>query len=459
MKKHAKHIWPWIILFLLGLVGMAQYYVYDSLTSLDQLVQQVLGFSEEEYGLLYSFYSVANVFFLALIFAGILVDRWGTSKSGILFSLLCVLGAILTALGASPHLLQKLLGSSGYTALSHLFIKEWSAELKVMLLGRMIFGVGAESILVVIFKILAHWFWGKQLAFAYAFNTTLFRFGTFLALNLQVPFSKLWSLQGALWVAALFMAFGLICFILSIFSEKIAGKYQKPLPEHHEEEEFRLSDVLSFNASFWLIAIICLTFYSSVLTYDIFGPDILIQKYGFQPVNAGYVASLMMIGTMIFTPIFGWIVDYKGLRASLMIWGSFLAILAFLWLAFLPVWPFLPIIFVGIALSLVPAALWASIPIIIAPKSQGTAFGILGYIQNVGLMLFPWLSGIIADNFTRSVTSKGKHLLQIDYVPLLLLFVGLACISFLLSWILKKVDKVAHFRGHRSIEAIYLHKN
>ena len=157
-KAPLRPFFRWMVLAIMSLICFAQYYIYDSITPLGTLIKSELGYTGAEYGLLFSFYSVANVFFFMLLLGGILVDKLGLKWSGILYGFLCFLGAALTALGAWKGL-PGLLGG-GYDWLHTAFFPQASTELKVMLLGRMIYGVGAECILVVNNKVLARWFKG-----------------------------------------------------------------------------------------------------------------------------------------------------------------------------------------------------------------------------------------------------------------------------------------------------------
>lgn len=433
----------WIVLVLMSFVCFASYYIYDSITPLGTLLKEQLDFSGADYGLLFSAYSAANVFLFMVIFAGVLVDKLGVKFSGILYTFLCLLGAVLTAFGAMGNL-QELLGPL-YSWLNQSFFPSWSAELKIMLLGRMIFGVGAEAILVVNNKVLARWFLGKELAFAYGVNLTIMRLGTFLALNLQAPVSEAWGLIPSLWFASAVMAVGFGTYFLYIWAEKIAVKKIESTVDKTDkstpEEVFKFREAFSFNSSFWLISLLCVTFYSAVFPFQAYAPDILVQKFGYTIIEAGMYASALIFGTMIFTPIFGFIVDKFGKRATLMIYGSLLLIPCHLILGLTYFPPVIPIFVVGIALSLVPAALWAAIPMMVHENRLGTAFGVIGYIQNVGLMLFPFIAGKIADSYTTIEVINGNEVTQIDYTYTMVMFAGLGIVGFLFSLALKRADK------------------
>lgn len=441
----------------MSLVCFAQYYIYDSITPLATLIKQDLGFTGSEYGLLFSAYSAANVFLFMLILAGILVDRLGLKLSGILYAFLCFAGAAITALGALAEL-PSILGPL-YQWLGHAFLPSWSPELKIMLLGRTIYGVGAEAILVVNNKVLARWFLGKELAFAYGLNLTIMRLGTFLALNLQAPVAQSWGLQSALWFAAAIMALGFGTFFIYLLIEKVAGervgRQVRASADSSPEETFHLKEAFSFDASFWLITMLCVTFYSAVFPFQAYAPDILVQKFGYSITRAGTYTSALILGTMIFTPILGWFVDHYGKRATLMIWGSLLLIPCHLLLGMTHFPPVVPIFVVGIALSLVPAALWAAIPMMVEERHLGTAFGVVGYVQNVGLMLFPYLAGRIADAYTTVETVGGERVSTVDYTMTMIMFAALGIVGFSFAVALKATDR--RRRDGVSIEEVILH--
>jgi MFS family permease len=481
----------WLVLAVMSLICFAQYYIFDSITPLATLIKHDLGFSSSDYGLLFSYYAVANVFLLMLLVAGVLVDKLGLPKSGILYGFLCLLGAALTALGTSETALNLLGGSHGWLATA--FLPSWSPALKIMLLGRMIYGVGAEAILVVNNKVLARWFKGKELAFAYGTNLTIMRLGTFLALNLQAPlragferpdtasgllagvsyglrwlffqvqvaveraFGATWDLRLSLWFATGVMALGFASFFVYLWLERAARGRQgapgttetgAPAPE----ERFVLREAFSFGAPFWCISLLCVAFYSAVFPFQSYAPDILVQKFGYTVDRAGFYTSALILGTMICTPIFGLLVDHRGRRATLMILGSLLLIPCHVLIGYTHFPPVVPIFFVGVALSLVPAALWAAIPMLVPEQRLGTAFGVVGYVQNCGLWLFPWIAGKIADAHT-TVGAGGEPV--IDYTSTMLLFVVLGVVGLVCALLLKWAD--ARRKGGVSIEQVVLH--
>lgn len=442
----------WVVLAIMSLICLAAYYIYDSVTPIGTLIKSELSLSGAEYGLLFSFYSVGNVFLLLVLVGGVLVDRMGLRAAGILYGLMCCVGTALTAAGASASL-RALLGG-GYGWLSTALGPQVSPELGVMLLGRLVYGVGTECILLVNNKVLARWFRGRELAFAYGLNLTIMRLGTFLALNLQAEVADWLGLRGSLWFAAAVMLGGFSTFFAYLGLERAArGRRGAPQVSGTSalapQDRFVLRETFSFGAPFWLISALSVAFYSAVFPFQAYAPDLLVQRFGYTVNQAGHVTSALIFGSMVCTPILGWYVDRRGRRATLMIAGSLLLVPCHLLIGYTSVPPVLPIFLVGVALSLVPAALWAAIPMMVPESRLGTAFGVIGYVQNLGLMLFPYLAGRIADAHT--VAGPGGQPV-VDYAPTMLMFAVLGLIGFAFSLVLKVAD--ARRREGPSIEDV-----
>jgi MFS family permease len=442
----------WAVLVSVSLVCFAQYFVYDSVTPLATQMKSELHLSGSQYGLLFTWYSVPNVFLAMVVVAGVLVDRLGIKVSGVLYAALCVLGAAITALGASPAL-PSVVGAGAHETVRTMFFPDVSAALKVMLLGRMVYGLGAEAILIVNNKVLARWFQGKELAFAYGLNLTVMRLGTFLALYFQASVSQKLGLAGALWAASGLMTLGFLSFFAYLALERLAvRRFAMRLPAPAPEGKFKLREVFGFDASFWFITLLCVTFYSAVFPFQSYSTDILVQKFHLSATAAGRYASALIVGTMIFTPIFGWLVDRKGKRATLMMLGALLLIPCHLLLGYTRFPPVVPIFLVGVALSLVPAALWAAIPMMAPEQRLGTAFGLVGYVQNVGLLAFPWIAGKIADAHTTVKMVDGQKVTEVDYTSTMLMFALLGIAGLVFAVLLKRAD--ARKKSGFSIESV-----
>ena len=432
----------WGFLLIVSIVIMTNYYVYDSLSSIKETIQIELGFSSTEYGMVISFYSFPNTFLLMAVFGGIFLDRFGIRKTGALFTLFCTLGALTTAYGASDLFRN---GGFGYT-LFNSFLPGYSPELKMMILGRLLYGLGAETSIVVINKILVKWFKGKELAFGFGVNLAIARLGTAAALifsPILIEAKTGWTT--ALWVAAIFMGTGFLFFLVYNFYERKYDKKNKDESLLAPDEKFNFQDIIKLikNRSFILISLLCLTFYSAVFPFQAFCPDFLHNKFSLSLKFSGILSSLIIWGTIVFTPIFGWFVDRKGKRATLMLYGSGMILLTHLTLSLTHITPFISMFILGISLSLVPSAMWPAVARLVEEKRLGTAYGIMTSIQNLGLFAFPILAGKITDLVNPGITIEmlKAGTAQLNYTYTILMFAGLGLFGFLFAILLKREDK------------------
>ncbi len=370
------------------------------------------------------------------IFGGIILDKWGIKKTGILFVGLCVLGVLISAYGASPYFAA---GNFDHNLLSS-FLPEYSPQLKMLMIGRLFFGLGAETSIIVINKIIAKWFKGKELALAFGTNIAISRLGTAAALILSPQFSSNPSTwYYAIWIAAILMLVGFITFLIYVsFDAKYSPK-DDTSAKLAADEEFHLSDITELikNKSFIFICLLCVTFYSAVFPFQAYCPDLLHNKFGLDIEFSGILSSLITWGTIVFTPLFGSFVDKKGKRASLMVFGSVLLIISHLILSMTSLSPYIPMFTLGIAFSLVPAAMWPSVALIVDEKRLGTAYGFMTAIQNLGLWGFPILAGYVLDITNQGIAPDSGKL---DYTVTILIFAILGILGLFFAFMLKYYD-------------------
>ena len=231
-KKVNKHWWRWLILLVVSLVMFGSYYIYDSLSPINEFIQRDMGIDNAKFGLLFSSYYIINLLFVLLI-AGFILDRFGIRKAGTFYVFLILLGSFVTALGAGKSFV-------------------------VMLIGRMLFGVGSEATLLVTNKVIARWFKGKELGFAYGLNITVMRFGTVLAFNTSVQIAN-WTgaWRWSVWAGTVVMFVSFILFLVYLMIDKDVDKKI----EAGIEEKIVIKDVLKMSSAFWFISILCVTFY------------------------------------------------------------------------------------------------------------------------------------------------------------------------------------------------------
>jgi len=435
----------WLVLILISGFMFSTYWFYDFFSGLKQLMESQLGISSSDYGMLMSATTWANLAGMIII-GGIILDKWGIRLAGVLFGIVTTVGAGLVALGAGKVLSQ-----------------DPSVNLWVMIAGRLLFGSGIEALCVIITRTVVKWFKGYEMALAMAINVGFGRVGSALAVALSI------DIAGDSVAPAANFAFGLIgvAFVMFviylIFDVKIDRQLQENAPAG-DDEKFRISDLakLATDRSFIFIALLCVAFYSAVFPFIQYAPDLLINKFGFSSklpdmaamglfdkikiyfTNGPKVAGLIPLGTILFTPIFGSIVDKRGKAATLMILGSGLLIFAHLSLSvFNVVWlGYLGLLALGVAFSLVPAAMWPSVAKIVPEHRLGTAYASMFTVQNWGLAAFFWGIGKVLDvaNADRLEAIRAGTAVY-DYTVPISMLVGLGVISIFLALMLKRADK------------------
>jgi MFS family permease len=515
----------WVVLILISGLTFGTYWFQDFFSGIKPLMITEMGITSSQFGTLIQWTTWANVFGMIII-GGIILDKWGIRKTGILFGLLAVAGASLTALGASGALSS-----------------DTDGQLWIMMIGRLLFGSGLEVVCVIAMRTIVKWFKGYELALAMAINMGFGRLGSTLGQALSIDIGQ-GVVSPAVNFAATLIALGLIMFLIYIMFDIKLEKQLKGTVVEGEDEKFRLSDLVKLitNKSFLFIALLCVTFYSAVFPFMQYAPDLLINKFSFTydlpesatilvlgsktlgnlsiylglfifalaitlvPSNikkksnkyiaVGLIlvlfiafisafadtfgmwlkngpktASLIPLGSILFTPIFGKIVDQKGKAASLMILGALLLIFAHLALSVFNsvVLGYLGLLALGIAFSLVPAAMWPSVAKIVAENRLGTAYAVMFTIQNWGLNAFFKGIGWVLDKSNPDVVAsmesarqnleaQGMNSLEVsnamqkmqqvtheippfDYTTPILMLVGLGVLAIILAFLLKKADK------------------
>jgi len=395
-----KNWWRWFILLAVSLVMFGSYYIYDSLSPINDYIQRSMNLGNASFGLLFSFYALPNLLFL-LVIAGFLLDRLGIRKAGTFYVFLILFGSLITSLGAGKSFI-------------------------VMLIGRIIFGFGSEATLLVTNKVIARWFKGKELGFAYGLNITVMRLGTILALNTSAQIADATGTwRWSIWTGTIIMFVSFFLFLVYLLMDRDADKLIKA----GTEEKIVVGDVWKLSSAFWFISMLCVTFYSAIFPFTNHAPRFLQIKFGLSAAKGGQYTSYIMTASMIFTPILGLLVDKFGHRGKIMFIGSLLIVPAHLLLGLTYLHPAISFIILGASFSLVPAALWPAIPILVKERLLGTAFGIIAWIQMFGLFFFPWLAGKIVD------ASGG------NYNNMQIMFASLGLSGLIFSMLLLRADK------------------
>jgi len=332
------------------------YYVYDCIAPIADLLSKQLGFSDANIGLLQAIYSIPNVFMVLI--GGYIVDRIGTRKGIFIFGTLCLLGSILTVL---------------------------SGKLAVMASGRLVFGLGAESLIVAVTTAIAKWFRGKELSFAFGINLTISRLGTWLAQNSPTwAQSAYTNWRSPLVLSVIFATFCLTGAVIYWAMEAYAEKNLE-IEQAGSTDKVVFSDIFKFGLSYWYIVTLCVVFYSGIFPFETFAIKFFMDAHGTSRQLGGFLVSILTAFTMFGTPVFGLFVDRLGKRALLMMLGSTLLIPVYLMMGYTNISLYVPMAMMGVAFSLIPAVMWPSVAYIVDQSRLGTAYGLMTMIQNIGL--------------------------------------------------------------------------
>ena len=422
----------WTVLVLISLAMFGNYYVYDSVSPLADVLKAQLGYSDANIGLLNAIYSIPNVFMVLI--GGVIIDRIGTRKATLLFGVLCFAGALITALWGS---------------------------LVPMAAGRLIFGLGAESLIVAVTTAIAKWFRGKELSFAFGINLTIARLGSFAALN-----APTWA-AGAYsnWQTPLLISVGMATFCVTgailywLIEARAARRYALAA---ESTDKVVWADLFRFGVSYWYVVALCITFYSAIFPFQTFAVKLFIEAHGTTREVGGALSSLLTLFAMICTPLFGLLVDRVGKRSLFMMFGSLLLIPVYLLLAYtrMPqlvlfdvsvpftdmVFPvYLPMIMMGVAFSLIPAVMWPSVAYIVDQSKLGTAYGLMTMIQNIGLAGFNLLIGWSNDHAHASASNPA------GYRPGMWMFSVLGFVALLFAFLLRRRETSAAAHGLETI--------
>lgn len=421
----------WIAWACLVIPMFASYFFDDMFSTISHIFKNPemleLGWSMSDYGFYAGGYSFLCVWG-GLIVCGMLLDKWGVRVTGSIFVGLMALGATLV-----------------YITISSPTIVASGNSLTIAYVGCMLFGLGSEIAGVAVTRSIAKWFKGKSMALAMGLQLSIARLGTAAALLLS-PVLVAESAAGypldvtnrPAFIGVMLLLFGSVVWAIFVAMDakfdKQAGTTDKV--ETAEEDKFKFSDIIKVltNKHYLLISLLCVFFYCCIISFKKFATAILIPRFGGEVAaeferTASMMVSMIPFFTVVFTPLFGGLVDKVGKATTWMITGSILVFAAHLIIAFAPSEPifgYVGIAILGIGYSLVPAAMWPSVPKIVPEKNLGTAYSLIYWIQNMGMLLVPIFVGGILERH-----SGVEAAVRAEYI-----FIGLGVVAITVSLLL-----------------------
>ena len=425
----------WGALILIASMMFFAYMFVDVMSPLKSMIESERGWSSTVFGTYAASEYIFNVCGF-LIIAGIILDKMGVRFTGVLSASLMVAGAVIKYIGISAWFQD--------TAFCAWLNSWWTAlpgSAKMASLGFMIFGCGCEMAGTTVSKALAKWFKGKEMSLAMGIEMAIARLGVFAVMWISpLIYGKFGTVVAPLAFCTALLCIGLIFYsVFTVLDKKLDAELitaGEMASEASPEDEFHIRDLGKIFSSkmFWIVALMCVLYYSAIFPFQRYAPNFLERTLGVDAETAAHLFSFFPILAMALTPFLGGFISFKGKAASMLMIGSIIMVACHLSFAFLlPAFPskwlaLLLILVLGVSFSLVPAALWPSVPKIIDEKVLGSAYCLIFWVQNIGLCLVPLLIGAVLD-FT------GGYL-----VPMLI-FSSFGVLAFFFTFLLKIEDK------------------
>ena len=432
----------WTALVLIASMMFFGYMFVDVMSPIQALMESEKGWGPDTFGTYAASEYIVNVLGF-LIIAGVILDKMGVRFTGVLSASMMFIGALIKFIGITDWFAT--------TAFADWLNSWWvtlPASAKMACFGFMLFGCGCEMAGTTVSKAIAKWFKGKEMALAMGLEMAIARVGVFAIFSISpIIASHFGTVVAPVAFCTVLLLIGLITFIVFTFMDKALDKQMGVSEEAGDpEDEFKFSDLGKIFSSqvFWIVALLCVLYYSAIFPFQRYGANMLqCNLDGISPEDASNIFRWFPIGAAVITPFLGNFLDRKGKGASMLILGAVLMIVCHLIFAFVVpttqsvIITLAAIIVLGISFSLVPAALWPSVPKLIDGKLLGSAYALIFWIQNIGLYAFPMIIGSVLKASNPGVTDP----LQYNYTVPMVVFASLGVAALFLGLYLKAIDR------------------
>ena len=440
----------WTAMVLIALMMLFAHMFVDVISPIKELIQVQRGWTSDIFGTYAGSEYLLNVWGF-LILAGIILDKMGIRFTGELSASIMIVGAAIKFYAVSDAFI-----GTGLEAWLNSWWEAMPASAKLASFGFMIFGCGAEMAGITASKAMAKWFEGKEMALAMGLEMALTRVSVFAIFTIS---PRLAGIGGANPTVVRPVAFclALLCIGLLFYSifcvmDKKLDKQTGAADSTDPEEEFKFSDIGKIFSSklFWIVAMLCVLYYSAIFPFQKFAANMLQSNLNLDATTAADIFRWFPIGAACVTPFLGWYLDKRGKGATMLILGALLMIVCHsIFALVLPVVPskviaYSAIILLGVSFSLVPAALWPSIPKIMDKRFLGSAYSLIFWVQNFGLSFTPMLIGWALEKTNPGVAEQiaaGVEGVTYNYTAPMLVFVGLGVLALLFALYLKADDR------------------
>lgn len=425
----------WIVLIIVAFTMMTGYIVAKQMSPLQYFLEMShetggMDWTGSEFGFFAGSRGFFNVFFLMLFVSGYILDKKGVRFAGMLSCLLMLAGTAI---------IYYAIAFMSPAPTTMFFGDVMKVQVLVSAGGFALFGIGYELCGITVSKVIVKWFTGKEMALAMGLQVALARLGTALALGYSPRIAEAFTLSTPILIGVFSVGLGTIGYLVYCSMDaKLDKQNDATAINSDDSDKFKASDLKSTlsNSGFWLITLLCMLYYSSLYPFLDFATKLMITKYGVTADLAGFIPAILPFTSIILTPLFGAMYDRVGKGATIMIIGTIMltVVLMVFTLPLSATWIAVAAMLVlGIAFSLLPSVLWPAVPKIVPMGLLGTAYSIIYFIQNIGLMIVPWVIGKVLD----ANTTSGNT----DYTQAMWIFTGIGVASIAVAFMLLVMDK------------------
>ena len=401
----------WLIFALLAIAYYGNYYVYDSVGPVADLLERQRGFSDSQIGMLNAIYNLPNI--VLILLGGILVDRFGAARMLVWTAAICFAGALLTA---------------------------WSPGFGGMAVGRLLFGIGGETFGIAVMAGIVKYFTGRNLAFALGSVLAVARLGSYSADMSRTWFSNAYAegWQPPLVIAAVLAVVSLAGTLGYWWLDRRNRSAGKAEPGG-SAQRFAFRDVLSFGPAYWYLLILCVLWYAVIFAFrSTFAIKYFQHAHGLKLDAAGEINGFVFLAALFATPAFGWLCDRTGRYAPMLAFGALLLPLAIAVMAITDWSLWIGTVLIGVSFSLVPAVMWPLVAKLVPAEKFGTAIGLMWVVQNLGMAGANLIAGWLNDAY------RAGPLNAAGYQPMMLFFF----VSSALGWVTAMLLWRTAGRGH-----------
>ncbi|KAG4066419.1 hypothetical protein HA402_007055 [Bradysia odoriphaga] len=395
-----------LALMLMCLIGFGSYFCYDNPGALQDNFKKDLGLTTTQFVWLYSIYSWPNV--ILCFIGGFLIDRvFGIRMGTIIYLFILMIGQLIFAMGGMMDIF-------------------W-----LMIVGRFVFGIGAESLAVAQNNYAVLWFKGKELNMVFGLQLSFARVGSTVNFMIMEPLYKYVSqfYKGHMCTGVVLLLASITClmsFVCALILGWMDKRAQRILRRNDNPggEIAKLTDVKTFKVTFWMVSVICVAYYVAIFPFIALGKVFFMRKYDFSAEDANTVNSIIYIISAVASPVFGLVIDKTGRNVLWVFLSVSVTIAAHSLLAFTFANPYFGMVIMGLAYSMLASSLWPLVALIIPEYQLGTAYGICQAVQNLGLAVISMVSGMIVDN-------GGYFMLEIFFIG----WLSIALIATVVIWL------------------------